>query len=315
MASPKVTNRLTFKATAATVSIPATSANMGPGFDSFGLALDLRDRYIAQILDEQIIDIDIAGEGATEVKKDKNNLVYKSMHRAFEVMGQQPRGIALRQLNAIPHGRGLGSSSAAIVGGMILARSLVLDGEMLLPDELVFALASEIEGHPDNVAPTIYGGVTIAWMGESGAEKISLTVNPQIRVLIFIPQGQLATAKARKMLPESISREDAIKNSINSALMSTAISTRPDLLFKATEDFLHQSYRKEGYPHSYALVEELRASGHAAFISGAGPAVAILHTLGEEELSEIKSNVAQSFGEKFSPIDSAIATRGALLEK
>ena len=315
MASPKITNRLTFKATAATVSIPASSANLGPGFDSFGLALDIRDRYIAQILDDQVIDIDIAGEGADEIKKDKNNLVYKSMHRAFEAMGQQPRGVALRQLNAIPHGRGLGSSSAAIVGGMFLARALVLDGEMLLPDDAIFALASEIEGHPDNVAPTIYGGATIAWMQDGKAEKVSLTVDPRITTTIFVPQAQLATAKARKMLPESISRDDAINNTINAALMSTALSTRPDLLFKATGDYLHQSYRKEGYPHSFALVELLRGAGLAAFISGAGPAVAILHTLSESEIDEVILSVSRSFGEKFTSVNSAISARGTVVEK
>jgi homoserine kinase len=315
MASPKITNRLTFKATAVTVSVPATSANLGPGFDSFGLALDIRDRYVAQILDEQIIDIDIAGEGADEVKKDKNNLVYKSMHRAFEAMGQQPRGVALRQLNAIPHGRGLGSSSAAIVGGMFLARSLVLDGDILLPDESIFALASEIEGHPDNVAPTIFGGATVAWMHDGKAEKVSFAVNTQIRATLFVPHVQLLTSKARKMLPESISREDAIKNTTNAALMSTALASRPDLLYQATEDFLHQSYRKEGYPNSYALVELLRGAGLAAFISGAGPTVAILHTLIESEVDEVILSVSRSFGEKFTSVNSNISTRGAVLEK
>jgi homoserine kinase len=315
MASPKVTNRLTFKATAATISVPASSANIGPGFDSCGLAIDIRDRYLAQILDDPIIDIDIAGEGAGEVKTDKNNLVYKSMHRAFEAMGQQPRGIALRQLNAIPHGRGLGSSSAAIVGGMFLARSLVLDGEMLLPDEMIFALASEIEGHPDNVAPAIFGGVTIAWMHDGGVEKINLAVDPSIKLSLFIPQAQLATVKARKMLPDSISHHDAIKNTANAALLTTALSSRPDLLFIATGDFLHQSFRKNGYPDSYALMEGLREVGLAAYISGAGPAVAILHTQEAEILDHLILPIAQGYGDKFTLIHSAIAARGAVLEK
>ena len=128
-------NRLTFKATMAQISVPATSANLGPGFDSLGLALELRDRYAAIILDTPDFDVDVSGEGADEVKKDKNNLVIKAMMRGFEYMGQKPKGIELRQLNAIPHSRGLGSSAAAIVGGLALARNLVLSGESLLTDE------------------------------------------------------------------------------------------------------------------------------------------------------------------------------------
>jgi homoserine kinase len=308
-------HRLTFKATAATVSVPASSANIGPGFDCFGLTLDIRDRYVAQILDDQVIDIDIAGEGEEDVKKDKNNLVYKAMHKAFDYMGQQPRGIALRQLNTIPHGRGLGSSSAALVGGMALARALVLDGEMLLPNEAIFQLTSEIEGHPDNVAPTIFGGATIAWMNGDVPNKINLVVDPRIKAMLFIPQNQLATSKARKMLPESITLHDAIANTINASLFSTAMSSRPDLLFQATGDYLHQSYRKEGYPHSYSLVEMLRGAGLAAFISGAGSSVGLLHTLGEAELDELLLSVSHKFGDKFTSLNSSISKTGVSVEK
>ena len=128
-------SRLTFKATMAQVSVPATSANLGSGFDSLGLALDLRDRYAAQVLDDATFDVDVSGEGSADIKTDKNNLVIKAMLHGFEHMGQKPKGIALRQLNVIPHGRGLGSSAAAIVGGLALARALVLGGEQLLTDE------------------------------------------------------------------------------------------------------------------------------------------------------------------------------------
>src|ERR1700693_3266238 len=144
-------NRLTFKATLAQVSVPATSANLGPGFDTFGIALDLRDRYAAQVLDEAIFDVDVSGEGAEEVKKDKNNLVIKSMLRGFDFMGQKPRGIALRALNVTPHSRGLGLPASAIVGGLTLARDLVLGGEQYMSSAELMALATELEGHPDNV--------------------------------------------------------------------------------------------------------------------------------------------------------------------
>ena len=150
--------RLTFKAQLAQISVPATSANLGAGFDCFALALDLRDRYAAQVLDEAVFDVDVSGEGADEVKRDKNHLVIKSMLRGFEFMGQKPRGLALRALNVTPHGRGLGSSASAIVGGLALARELVLGGDQYMSLEEMMLLATELEGHPDNVAAAIHGG-------------------------------------------------------------------------------------------------------------------------------------------------------------
>jgi homoserine kinase len=284
-------NRLTFKAQMAQVSVPATSANLGPGFDAFGLALDMRDRYAAQILDEAIFDVDVSGEGADEVKKDKNHLVIKAMLRGFEFMGQKPRGIALRALNVTPHGRGLGSSSSAIVGGLALARELVLGGDQLMSaDEMMF-LATELEGHPDNVAAAIHGGATIAWMeniyGVQTGRAVSIPVHHDIKAIAFIPENQLATAKARKLMPETIAHRDAVINSSHAALLSVALSTRPDLLLTATEDYLHQSYRREAYSKSMALVEKLRTAGVAAVISGAGPSVLVLHAGGESEAHEI----------------------------
>jgi len=147
MAAKRNSSGITFKATMAQVSVPASSANIGPGFDFFGLALEIRDRYAAQVLDDETFDVDVTGEGADQVKKDSKNLVIKSMMRGFEHMGAKPRGIALRALNVIPHGRGLGSSASAIVGGLALARSLVLTGEQYMSDEELITLATELEGH------------------------------------------------------------------------------------------------------------------------------------------------------------------------
>jgi homoserine kinase len=283
--------RLTFKATLAQVSVPATSANLGPGFDCFGLALDLRDRYAAQILDESVIDIDVSGEGADEVKTDKTNLVIRAMMAGFEFMGQKPRGIALRQLNAIPHGRGLGSSAAAIVGGLALARNLVLGGEQLLTDEEMLRIGTEMEGHPDNVAAAIYGGATVAWTeeihGVATGRSVSIPVDARIKAIAFVPDTHLATAKARKLLPETISHADAVFNSARSALLTQALSVRPDLLFAATEDRLHQHYRADAMPKSLALVAKLRAAGVAAMVSGAGPSVLVLHMASQAEVEEI----------------------------
>ena len=304
MANP--TARLNFKAAMVQVSVPATSANLGPGFDCFGLALDMRDRYAAQILDEPGFDIDISGEGADDVKKDKNNLVIRAMLRGFEHMGSKDftgnkaRGIALRQLNVIPHGRGLGSSAAAIVGGLALARALVLGGEQLMTDEDLISLGSELEGHPDNVGAAVLGGATIAWtstdsIGSQIGHAVATKVDPRIKAIIFVPEAHLATSKARKLLPETISHHDAAINSARTALLVHALQSRPDLLLEATTDLLHQEYRTEAMPKTLALVNKLRAAGVAAMVSGAGPSVLVLHTMDDLEVEEIMKVGAGSF--------------------
>jgi homoserine kinase len=288
-----------FKAAMVQISVPATSANLGPGFDSLGLALDLRDRYAAQILDEVIIDVDVTGEGAEDVKRDKNNLVIKAMMRGFEFLDCKPKGIALRQLNVIPHGRGLGSSAAAIVGGLGLARSLVLGGDQLMSDDEMLAIATEMEGHPDNVAAAIFGGATVAWTeeihGKSTGRAVSIVVDPRIKAIAFVPESHLATTKARKLLPETVPHHDAAINASRSALLVHALASRPDLLLASTEDHLHQEYREEAFPKSMALVKKLRAAGVAAMISGAGPSVLVLHSADESEVEAMVKVAAGTF--------------------
>ena len=314
MAAKRNASGLTFKATMAQVSVPASSANIGPGFDSFAIALEMRDRYAAQILDDESFDVDVTGEGADQVKKDAKNLIIKSMMRGFEHMGGKPRGIALRALNVIPHGRGLGSSASAIVGGLALARSLVLTGEQYMSDEDLITLATELEGHPDNVAAAFYGGATIAWLeskinsegvSSSIGRAVSLKVDDRIKALLLVPENQLSTAKARKLLPESISHQDAVLNSSRTALLVHALAERPDLLFTATEDLLHQKYREEAMPKSIALVEKLRGAGLAAVVSGAGPSVMVLYSGAEDEIDQI-----QSVSPGFTAMKLAIAKTG-----
>lgn len=303
----------TFKANPIQVQVPATSANLGPGFDSFGLAFGMYDRYVAQILDEGGLDIDVTGEGSDEVPRTDKNLLVKAMYKGFDYLGGKPKGLAVRALNVIPHGRGLGSSASAIIGGLVLARSLVLTGTDKMSDEALLNLANEMEGHPDNVAAALYGGATIAWQdevhGKTIAHSIHLPVDPRIKVMAFIPSTPLATKKARTLLPESIPFADAQRNSTNAALMTQAITIRPDLLFAATEDFLHQRYREEAMPASFALMTKLRAAGIAAFISGAGPTVLALHTEGEEETLQL----SRAGGAKFEGKSLEIASRGATL--
>lgn len=292
------TSRLTFKSNLAQISVPATSANLGPGFDCFGLALEMRDRYAAQILDEAIFDVDVSGEGAEDLKKDKTHLVIRSMLRGFEHMGQKPRGIALRALNLTPHSRGLGSSSSAIVGGLALARALVHGGESLLTDDEMIALATDIEGHPDNVAAAVLGGATIAWMENGTGRAVKIDVHEKIKALAFIPAAGVSTSKARKLLPETVPHADAAANAGKSALLVHALSHRPDLLLTATEDMIHQRYRSNVMAKSFELVERFRAAGVAAVISGAGPTVLVLHTSSETEVEEMVLAAGSSFAVK-----------------
>jgi homoserine kinase len=209
------------------------------------------------------------------------------MMAGFEFMGNKPKGIALRSLNVIPHGRGLGSSASAIVGGLALARSLVLTGDEYMSDEDLITLATQLEGHPDNVAAAFYGGATIAWSENGVGQAVNLKVDPRIKALLLIPDNQVATAKARKLIPESISHHDATLNSTRTALLVHALAQRPDLLFTATADLLHQNYREEAMPKSIALINKLRGAGIAAVLSGAGPAVMILYSGDESEIDQI----------------------------
>jgi len=305
MAAKKINPGVMFKATMSQISVPATSANIGPGFDCLGIALEMRDRYAAQILDDATFDVDVSGEGADEVKKDGKNLVIRSMMAGFEFMGNKPKGIALRSLNVIPHGRGLGSSASAIVGGLALARSLVLTGEQYMSDEDLITLATELEGHPDNVAAAFYGGATIAWSENGVGRAVNLTVDPRIKAMLLVPDNQVATAKARKLLPESVSHQDAVLNSTRTALLVHALAERPDLLLTATADLLHQSYRSEAMPKSIALIEKLRGAGVAAVLSGAGPSVMILYSGDEGEIDQIPS-----LATGFTAMKLAIAKKG-----
>jgi len=303
----------TFKANPIQVQVPATSANLGPGFDSFGLALGVHDRYVAQILDDAGLDIDVTGEGADEVPRTDKNLLVKAMYKGFDFLGGKPKGVAVRALNVIPHGRGLGSSASAIVGGLSLARALVLTGSDKMSDEKLLQLATDMEGHPDNVAAALYGNAVVAWQedqhGKSVAQAISLSVDTRIRAIAFIPSTAVATSKARKMLPETVPHRDAARNSANSALLVHALTLRPDLLFRATEDFLHQSYRSEAMPASFALLNKLRGAGVAAFISGAGPTVLALHTGTEADVAEL----IRAAGSKFEAKSLEISRTGAEL--
>jgi len=272
---------MTFVEGPVTVTVPATSANLGPGFDSLGLALDLRDTLVGEVQDTGLV-VEVEGAGADDVPRDESHLVVRSMRAAFEALGTQPTGLRLTCHNVIPHARGMGSSSAAIVGGIVLARALVVDGVARLDDDAAFRLAAAIEGHPDNVAPALYGGFTISGH-ETGPDDatddagafytICSPVTAAISTVVFIPPTGVETKVARGLLPATVPHADAAADAGRTALLVAALAGRPDQLLRATRDYLHQDYRRPAMPESLALVDALRADGVPAIVSGAGPTV------------------------------------------
>lgn len=254
------------------VRVPASSANLGPGFDALGLALSLHDELTAEVLpDSDRLEITVTGEGAGDVPRSEEHLVVRAMHAAFDLMTERPPGLRLTCRNAIPHGRGLGSSAAAIVGGIVLARALVPDGRALLGDQAAYQLAVDLEGHPDNVAAAMFGGLTIAWIDGAAAEVQRLSTD--VQVTVFIPPVAVSTEKARGLLPEAVPHADAAANAGRAALLVAALTGAPEQLIWATEDRIHQSHRSEAMPESYKLLRRLRVDGVPTVISGAGPTV------------------------------------------
>ena len=261
---------LTFAADAVSVRTPATSANLGPGFDALGLALALYDDVTARVADGGFA-VTVTGEGAGELPADEKHLVVRAMLTTFDELGERPPGLAVECVNRIPQARGLGSSSAAIVAGVRLARALVTGVDFGAGDAL--RVAARIEGHPDNVAPCLLGGFTIAWTEGAGARAARLDTHPGVRPTIFVPAEKGYTAAARRALPPAVPHADAAFNAGRSALLVHALTKDPTLLLPATEDRLHQGYRGEAMPGTASLVAALRSVGVPAVVSGAGPSV------------------------------------------
>nr|WP_030503155.1 homoserine kinase [Micromonospora purpureochromogenes] len=257
------------------VRVPATSANLGPGFDALGLALGRHDDVTAEVTGGGV-QVTVTGEGAGELPADERHLIVTAMRATFDVLGAQPAGLALECENRIPQARGLGSSSAAIVAGVLAARALVADGEQRMDDDAALRLAAELEGHPDNVAPCLLGGFTIAWTEPGGARAVSLPVAPAVRPTVFVPAERGLTSVARAALPATVPHADAALNAGRAALLVHALTTDPALLLPATVDRLHQEQRAPGMPATAALVGALRAADVAAVVSGAGPTVLAL---------------------------------------
>ncbi|WP_104177299.1 homoserine kinase [Cryobacterium sp. Y50] len=260
---------------AVSVQVPATTANLGPGFDTLGLALAKYDQLEVTVRSEPGVFVEVHGVGAGEVPTDESNLVVRAIIHTFEAVGQPMPGLNIVAHNVIPHGRGLGSSGAAIVSGIMAAKGL-LEGVVDIDAEMLLVLATEMEGHPDNVAPALFGGLTIAWTTPEGPRHKKLVVHRGVKPLVFVPEQEMSTALARSLQPASVPHEDAVFNLSRSALLIAALIQSPELLLAATEDKLHQSYRAAAMPETNKLITLLREAGFAAVVSGAGPSILVL---------------------------------------
>ncbi len=256
------------------VRVPATSANLGPAFDCAGLALALHDVVEFTVADAGLA-VEVTGVGAGELPCDERHLVVRAFRAACDRLGWAPPGLRVRARNAIPQGRGMGSSAAAVVAGVVGAWALCPSVDDVDTDA-VLRLVGEIEGHPDNVAACLLGGATLSWTTPQGARADRLPVSDEVLPVVLVPEGTLSTHLARTLLPASVPHGDAAFNAARAALLVHALTAEPAMLLEATEDRLHQRQRAAAMPETIALVDRLRADGHAAVVSGAGPSVLVL---------------------------------------
>jgi homoserine kinase len=266
------------------VRVPASSANLGPGFDSLGLALSLHDDVEVTVGGHGDVRVEVEGEGAGQVPCDESHLVVEAMRIAWTALGEPaPSGLRMRCHNGIPHSRGLGSSAAAAVAGA-LAATVLAGRDPELEIELLLQVTAGMEGHADNAAASLLGGFVVAWETAPDSpgntserfHAVRLETHGAVRPVALVPQVESSTRMTRGLLPERVPLADAAFTGSRTALSVLAFTQRPDLLMAATEDRLHQVYRRPAYPESADLVDALRAHDVPATISGAGPTVLAL---------------------------------------
>lgn len=283
----------------ATAVVSASSANLGPGFDSLGLALSLCDEIVVETT-ESGLEVIVEGEGADQVPLTRDHLVVRGVERGLQTAGVRAAGLVVRCRNAIPHSRGLGSSAAAVVGGLAAANGLVAqtDSPPLTQTQLI-QLSSEFEGHPDNAAAAVLGGAVVSWVDCTGERPVysavPLRLHPDIRLFCAVPENRSLTAETRVLLPGRVSHEDARFNVSRSALLVVALTERPDLLMAATEDMLHQRQRGPAMPASAEYLRLMRRHSVAATLSGAGPSLIALTTEPELPAEVVQYGVAKGF--------------------
>jgi homoserine kinase len=267
---------------AASAVVSASSANLGPGFDSIGLALSLCDEIVVETIDSGLV-VEVEGEGAGQVPLGREHLVVRAVECGLQAVGVRAAGLVVRSRNAIPHSCGLGSSAAAVVGGLAAVNGLVAQTDSTpLTEAQLIQLSSEFEGHPDNAAAAVLGGAVVSWIDRTGEEPkysaVPLRLHPDIHLYCAIPEERSLTAETRVLLPAQVSHHDARFNVSRAALLVVALTERPDLLMAATEDVLHQAQRAPAMPASAEYLRLLRRNNVGATLSGAGPSLIALST-------------------------------------
>jgi len=273
-----------------TIRVPATTANLGPGFDCLGMALELYNTV--EVEPAPRFDLAVTGEGEGSLSRGEDNLVCQAMARLCSEGGSSLPPVRILCRNSVPLGSGLGSSSAAIVGGLLAANAMLGDRA---PQSELLHIATAMEGHPDNVAPAILGGCQIVVLGDGRLVTSAIPLPPGLRVALFIPSFQMPTKEARAILSPSVTRKDAVFNIGRTALLVNALQTgRLDLLKVATQDRLHQPQRLSIFPAMNAIIEAaLEAGALGAFLSGAGPTVAAFVTNSGESVAKTMEEAAR----------------------
>lgn len=300
--------------TSVTVSVPASSANLGPGFDTIGLALGIRDHYGVEVMPQGAgLEVVVEGEGSSDLPVSEDNLVVASLREALQACGiGWGNGYDLRVTcrNAIPMAAGLGSSAAAAVGGLGLGFALARAGDLTEADlGLVNTHAGILEGHPDNSSASVFGGLTVSWMPSAQVVRTARpTLHPDVEPIVLIPTGvRLATSIARALLGPQVPRADAVRQAGRAALLVHALTHEPSMLLDATQDWLHQELRRDAYPVTMGAVDALRGLGHAAVVSGAGPAVLCLTT---RDLVDVVVAETKTWGRDWQVLTPGVPTTG-----
>lgn len=265
----------------ARVTVPGSTANLGPGFDTLGLAVGIYDTVEVEVTDSGL-EVEIFGEGANELPRDSSHLVVKAINSALHAADAHAPGLKVTCTNNIPQSRGLGSSASAAVAGVIAGNTLA--GSPLSTDDVI-QLSSAFEGHPDNAAASVVGGAVVSWtdipvdgVSQPVYRAVPLTVHPDIKATALVPNFHASTNAVRKVLPSHVTHTDARFNVSRTAVMTVAIQTHPEFLWEGTRDRLHQPYRADVLPVTAEWVNRLRNRGYAAFLSGAGPTAMVLST-------------------------------------
>ena len=262
------------------IRVPATTANLGPGFDTLGMGLQLYNQLEVKET-ESNLEIEIEGQGTDKLPTNDENLIYQAMEKLFNKVNYKPNGLYIKATNNIPLARGLGSSAAAIVGGLLAANKL--SGNKLSKDELI-NLATEIEGHPDNVAPAIVGGVVVSNYQEKQVFYEKITA-PKLKVVVCIPDYELSTVKSREVLPDKVKFNDAVFNVSHMGMLLTGLLKQDyEIIREGLKDRLHQPYREKLLPGFAKIREELSSEALGLVLSGSGPTVIALALEREEDL-------------------------------